>query len=158
MKTSKRWLLGLLLGVFALAGIGLGRAYASGPFFHGFRRHHAPASSPELAEQLARKAEHLMDGVGASSAQRQRMAALVNELSPELFELMNDGRALRTELREALLAKQSERERIESLRARLHAFADRLVDTGMGGLAGVSEILTPAQRRELDERLRRMHQ
>jgi Spy/CpxP family protein refolding chaperone len=157
MKTSRRWLFGALFGLLALAGIGLGRAYASGPFFHGFRRHHAPASSTELAEHLAHKVEYVLDGVDASAAQRKQADALVQRLSPEMFRLMNDGRTLRGELKEALLAEQLDKARIDELRARLDAVADRLVDSGMDALVGMSEILTPAQRQRVKERLGRMH-
>lgn len=157
MKTSRRWLYGALFGLLALAGIGLGRAYASGPFFHGFRRHHAPASSAEVAEHLTHKVEYLLDAVDASAAQRKQADALLQRLSPEMFRLMNDARAARGELKAALLADQLDKARIEELRTRLDALADRLVDTGVDVLAGLSEILTPAQRGQVRQRLERMH-
>jgi len=157
MKISRRWLYGALFGVFALAAIGLGRAYASGPFFHGFHRHHAPASSGELAEHLAHKVEYLLDGVDASAAQRKQADALVQRLSPEMFGLLNDARAVRGELKAALLAEQLDKARIEELRARLDVLADRLVDTSVDTLVGLSEILTPAQRSQVKQRLERMH-
>lgn len=156
MNTSRRWLYGALFGLLALAGIGLGRAYASGPFFHGFRRHHA-ASSTELAEHLAHKAEYLLDAVDASAAQRKQADALVQRLSPEMFRVLNDARAVRGELKDALLAEQLDKARIEELRGRLDVLADRLVDTSVDALSGLSEILTPAQRSQVKQRLERMH-
>lgn len=157
MKSSRRWLYWALPAALAFGVIGLGRAYASGPFCHGFRGHHAPSSSAEVAEHMEDKVEHVMDAVDATAAQRKQADALVQKLAPEMFKLMSDGRALRGELKTALLADKLDKARIDELRTRLDALGDRLVDTGMNGVVGLSEILTPAQRQKVAARLAHMH-
>jgi Spy/CpxP family protein refolding chaperone len=157
MKTSRRWLFWAL--PLALAGglIGFGRAYASGPFCGGFHGHHGASSSAEVAQHLNHKLEHLLDAVDANDAQQKQADALVQKLAPEMFKLMNDGRAVRGELKTELLAEKLDKTRIEALRTRLDTLADRLVDTGMDGVVALAEILTPAQRQKVADRLARMH-
>jgi Spy/CpxP family protein refolding chaperone len=70
---------------------------------------------------------------------------------------MSEGRALRGELKTALLAEKLDKAQIDELRTRLDALGDRLVDTGMDGVVGLSEILTPAQRQKVAARLAHMH-
>jgi outer membrane protein insertion porin family len=86
----------------ALLGVGifgLARANASGPFCHGFRGHHGPASAQEVAEHLDDKLEHLYDEVDATPAQRKQISAETAKLAPEIFALMSEGRELRGQLK-----------------------------------------------------------
>lgn len=155
---GKRWwwlvapvVLGFLVLTFA-------RANAAGPFCGGFHGSHAAARSPaEVEERLSRKIEHLLDAVDASEAQRKQADALVAALAPELFGLMNEGRSLRGELKTALLAEKLDNTRIDALRTRLSELAERLLDTSMDGVVKVSELLTPAQRKQVADKLARMH-
>jgi Spy/CpxP family protein refolding chaperone len=157
MKTSRRWLYWALPAVLAVGLITFGRAYASGPFCRGFHGHHGASSSAEVAEHLEHKVEYVLDAVDANDAQRKQADALVQKLAPEMFKLMGDGHALRAELKSALLAEKLDKARIEVLRTRLDTLADRLVDTGMDGVVSLAEILTPAQRQKVADRLARMH-
>lgn len=156
---SGRWL--WLLVVPAALGAGLftlSHAYAS-PFFGGFRGHRgAPETAGELAERFDHKVEFLMDAVKATDAQRAQADVLVQRLSPELFALMDEGRALRGELKTVLLADQLDKAKIADIEARLSVLTNKLVGTGMNGLSSVAEILTPAQRRLVADKLSRMHQ
>ena len=157
MKTSRRWLYWALPAVLVLGLVTFGRAYASGPFCHGMRGHHGPSSSAEVAEHMDHKVEYLMDAVDANDAQRQQADALVQKLAPETFKLMSEGRALRAELKTALLAEKLDKARLDALRTRLDTLGDRLVDTGMDGVLELAEILTPAQRQKVSDKLARMH-
>jgi len=157
MKTSRRWLFLVVPAVLALGLITLGRARASGPFCRGFHGHHAASSSAEVQEHLTDKVEHVLDAVDASDAQRKQADALAEKLAPTLFTLMGEGRVLRGELKTALLADQLDKARIDALRTRLDTLGDRLVDTSMDGVVALAEILTPAQRQKVGERLAHMH-
>jgi Spy/CpxP family protein refolding chaperone len=155
---TKRWIwyavLPALLGVGVL---GMTRASASGPFC-GFHGHHHAASSPaEVEEHVNDKVEHLLDAVDATDAQRKQAAALSKGLAPELFQLMSEGRSLRGELKSALLADKLDQARIGDLRERLSDLSQRFVETSMDGVAKVSAILTPAQRKQVADKLARMH-
>jgi protein CpxP len=158
MQRSRNWLWLLLVPVALGVGLfGYSRASAAGPFCHGFRAHHAPASAQEVEEHLGDKLEHLLDAVDATDAQRTQISARVKKLAPELFVLMGEGRELRTQLKTALLSDKLDAARIEELRGRLDVLTDKLLDTGMDGLVSVSEVLTPAQRKQVADKLARLH-
>jgi Spy/CpxP family protein refolding chaperone len=133
------------------------RAQASGPFC-GFHGRHAPAASAaEVEEHLNDKLEHLLDAVDATDAQRKQVAGLSTGMSPEVFQLMGEGRSLRGELKTALLADKLDQARITDLRTRLADLSERFVETSMDGVVKVSEVLTPAQRKQVADKLARMH-
>lgn len=157
MKTSRRWLYWAVPAALALGLFSFGRAYASGPFCRGFHGHRGPTSSAEVAEHMEDKVEHVLDAVDATDAQRKQADALVQKVAPEMFSLMSDGRTLRSELKTALLAQKLDKAQIDALRTRLDALGDRLVDTGMDTVVALSEILTPAQRQKVADRLAHMH-
>lgn len=156
MQTRRWWW--LLVPVLVGAGVfGLTRASASGPFC-GFHGRHAPAASAaEVEQHMTDKLEHVLDAVDASAAQRTQVAGVVKGLSPELFQLMSEGRSLRGELKTALLAEKLDQARIAELREQLSDLSQRLIETGMDGVVKVSGILTPAQRAKVADKLARLH-
>jgi Spy/CpxP family protein refolding chaperone len=116
------WLLvpaALVVGLFTFA-----RAGASGPFCHGPHGHAPAQSAAEVEQHMNQKLEHLLDAVDASAAQRSQMAAITKQLSPELFAVMGEGRSLRSDLKNALLADKIDTTRIEALRARLDTVSE----------------------------------
>lgn len=156
MKT-RGWL--WLVIVPAALGAGLftlSRAYAS-PFFGGHGRHRAPVSAAEVEQHFDDKIEHLLDAVDATDAQRAQAELVGKRLAPQIFTLMDEGRALRGELKTALLAEQLDKGQISGIEGKLTLLADKLVDTGMDGLVSVADLLTPAQRRLVADKLARMH-
>ena len=154
---QRRWVWLLLIpAVLGVGAFGYARANASGPFCHGFRGHHAPpASADAVAEHLDGKLEYLFDEVDATEAQRAQISAQAKKLAPEIFVLMSEGRALRGQLKTALLAEKLDQARIDALRGELDALTDKVLDTGLSGLVGVSEVLTPAQRKQIADKLAR---
>jgi Spy/CpxP family protein refolding chaperone len=154
---TKRWLWVVVPVLLGVSVLGLTRASASGPFC-GWHGRHAPAATPaELEQHVSGKLEHLLDAVDASAAQRQQAAALVKASSPELFDLMREGRSLRGELKVALLAEKLDQARIAELREQLSDLSQRLIETGMDGVVKVSGILTPAQRAKVADKLAHLH-
>lgn len=152
--TKRGWLWFLVVPAALGAGLfGLTHAYAS-PFFG---HHRAAASVAEVEEHFDAKLERLLDAVKASDAQRAQADAIGKRLAPQLFTLMSEGRGLRAELKTALLADQLDKARIAQLETRLSVLAEKLVDTGMDGLVSVADLLTPAQRRQVADKLARMH-
>jgi Spy/CpxP family protein refolding chaperone len=143
----------------ALAGLGLlfaGRVYAFGPF-HGGCRHHGAESAEEVRDHLDRRVEHVLDEVDASEAQRAQVDALLDAAAPQLFALMAEGRSLRGEVKQALLADEVDHARIQKAQAALDGLAQRASKLGLGTLAQVADVLTPAQRREVADKLARFH-
>ena len=160
MASSRRklWLLALVPVAIGVGLFGFSRASAAGPFCHGFHGRHAPpASAQEVEEHMEDKLEHLYDAVDATQAQRKQIGAQVKKLAPEIFALMGEGRELRGQLKAALLADKLDQARIDELRGKLDVLTDKLLDTGMDGLVSVSEVLTPAQRKQVADKLARLH-
>ena len=155
---ARRWLWLLLVPATLGAGLfTLSQAHAS-PFFGGFRGHHgAPPTESEVEQRLDGKVEHLLDAVKATDAQRAQADLLVKRLSPQIFALMDEGRALRGELKTALLADKLDRTQIATIESKLSLLTQKLVDTGMDGMVSVADLLTPAQRRQVADKLARMH-
>lgn len=157
MTTSRRWwwvVVPVLLGAGVL---GMARARASGPFC-GLHGHHAPAANAaELETHVNDKLEHLLDAVDATEVQRKQAAALVKGASPELFALMGEGRSLRGELKTALLADKLDTARIGDLKAQLADLSERVVETSMDNVVKLSQLLTPAQRAKIADKLARLH-
>jgi Spy/CpxP family protein refolding chaperone len=150
-RSGKRyWLWGFAL--LALAAVGVGSRVHAGPF-HG----HRAQSAAEMQAFMDGKFEHLLDMVDADDAQRAQVEAIVAAHAPKMFALAQEGRALRQELKTALLADSLDRPRIEASKQELDQLAERMANLGVDGLASVAEVLTPAQRKLVAERLQHMH-
>jgi Spy/CpxP family protein refolding chaperone len=140
----------IVVPMLAVAAIALPRALAWG------RHHHSAPTSPEqLAEKLTFGLDHLLDEIDATDAQRGRAEALVEARAPALFSLMGEGRALRAELKQVMLAEQLDRARLDAVRTKLDAVASKVADTGLDTVFQLAEVLTPAQRKQLADRIAR---
>lgn len=153
-KTRKLMFLAIPLAL-TVGVLGYARANAGGPFGH--HRHHAPATAAELEERMDDKVEHLLDAVSATKEQRAQTDAIVKQLAPRLFTLMDEGRALRGELKTQLLAEKLDKTRIAESQQKLSALADQAVDASMDGLSAIAEVLTPQQRRLVADKLAKFH-
>lgn len=134
----------LLVGAFALP-----RALAWG------RHHGAPNSASELSERMRDKVDFVLDELDATDAQRARADALASERATRMFAMMSEGRALRQQLKQALLADQLDRARVEAARGQLDALVLRFTREGLDGFYALAEILTPEQRKQVADRLAR---
>ena len=134
----------LLVGAFALP-----RALAWG-------HHHPRASSPaELAEHLEDGLDHLLDRVDATDAQRELASAIAERRAPELFAVITQGRAVRQQLKQALLAEQLDPQKLATARAQLNELATRASTIGLDSVYELAQVLTPAQRKQVADKLAR---
>ena len=144
-----RRVLWIVVPVLLVAMLALPKALAWG-------RHHVHAKSPaELTEHLDDKLEYVLDKVDASDAQRAKAHEIAERRAPELFALMSEGREARRALKDTLLAEQLDRARLDAARTRLDALADRATDVGLESVFELAEVLTPAQRKQIADRLAR---
>jgi len=150
--TSKAYyaVAGIALLVAGAVGV-VSRAHA-GPF--GGR--HAQ-SAEEMQVFMEGRIDRMLDLVDADDAQRDKVDAIIAVNAPKMFALAQEGRALRQELKSALLAEKLDRARIEAGKQKLDALAERMANLGVDGLASVAEVLTPAQRKQVAERFQAMH-
>jgi periplasmic protein CpxP/Spy len=117
--------------------------------------HHHLESSLELGEHLEDGLDHLLDKVDATDAQHAQADAIARRRAPELYAVISEGREVRKQLKQALLAEQVDLTRVETVRARLDALTKQASDNGLASLTEVAQLLTPAQRKQVSERLAR---
>jgi len=140
------WIVGPALLIGALA---LPRALAWG-------HHHAKATSPaELTEHLESGLARLLDKVDATDAQRAAADAIAQRRAPELFAVITEGRAVRQQLKQVLLAEQLDKTKLEQARTKLDALASKASNIGLDSVFELSEVLTPAQRKQVADHLSR---
>jgi Spy/CpxP family protein refolding chaperone len=133
----------LLVGAIALP-----RAFA-------WHHHHHVESSVELGEHLDDGLDFLLRKVDATDAQHAQASAIVQKRAPELYAVMSEGREVRKQLKQALLAEQVDAVQVQAVRTRLDALTKQATDIGLASLTEVAQVLTPAQRKQVSERLAR---
>lgn len=133
----------LLVGALALP-----RAMAWG-------HHHHASSAEELADHLEDGLDHLLDRVDATDEQRAKANAIADRRAPELFAVITEGRAVRQELKQALLAEQLDPTKLAAARTRLNELATKASTIGLDSVFELSQVLTPAQRKQVADKLSR---
>ncbi len=142
--------------VAAVAG-----ALALGACSHGGHRgwQDGPASAqmdPERAARFAeRMADRIVSAVDGTPEQRQRIQAIAQATVSDLAPLREQARAARRDGVALLSAATIDRGAIEALRARQIGLADGASKRVAQALADTAEVLTPAQRTKLAERMQR---
>jgi Spy/CpxP family protein refolding chaperone len=153
---GRRWW-GIAALCAALGAIGLGSFARAEAFGHGRWGGHHATTEAELQTMMERRMEHLLDMVDADDEQRAQVEGIVARSAPEWFKVKQEGRALRQEIKDALLKEPVDRARIEAAKQKLDALATRAMDSGIDGLADIAEILTPEQRKQVADKLARFH-
>lgn len=133
------------------------RALAFGGFHRGPFGHHGPESADDVRDHMQDRADFVLDKLKASDAQRAQVQTILDKAAPQMFQLHADGRKVKDEIKSALLADTLDQARLDKARADLDALADRATDLGMDTMVAVSNVLTPAQRKQVAEHLSRFH-
>ena len=140
--------------IVALAG-GLFGAFVTksfsqgfGPPWHGGTM--GPAFSPERADRMVR---HLAVELDANADQQAKLQAIVKSAVDDLAPMREKVLAARQQGRALLTAPAVDRAAIEKLRAEQIATADAFSKRAAQALADAADVLTPEQRRKLDELL-----
>lgn len=138
-----------LITLIGAAGAGAGwKAWA-----HGGWRRGEPLSDAHVERML----QHFYIEIEATEAQKQRLAPIVKNAVKELAPLREKFRAARAQALELLTGERVDPAALESLRAEQIALADDASRRFTRALAEAAQVLTPAQRKELAERLERRH-
>lgn len=147
-RRSRR--LALLFAAAALAiAVPLG-AFAFGGGFH--RAFHHGEVTPEAAlEHLTRMSGRMLDKVDATEEQRVQIQAVVNEIAPQVAELVKRGRATREAYREAFRAEVVDATALDRNKADAVALADDALTLLNDTMVRVSNVLSVEQRMELHE-------
>jgi periplasmic protein CpxP/Spy len=152
-RRAARWLLlATLVLTAALTGAAASRAFSQhywhGPSFMG------PPFDPARAEDRADRAvRHLGIEIDASNEQQDKLRGIVTGLVRDLLPMREKALAARERGRTLLTQPSIDRAAIEALRAEQLALADGASRRLAQALGDAAEVLTPEQRRRLDERL-----
>ena len=149
----KRAAIATLIGGIA-AGIGF-KAFAQGGGCGWHRCGYAagPLDPAAVDEHIDRALKHLYVEIDATEEQKQRLAPIVKQAAKDLLPLRDKARATRKQAVDLLAADTIDRGAIEALRAEKLQLAEQASKRFAQALADVAEVLTPAQRKQLAERM-----
>ena len=126
--------------------------------FAGWRhnRHHSflDMSDTEIKSKLTRMMKHVAIEIDATQEQQDKIITLASNAVKELRPLRDSMRTTGHAMHELLLSDAPDRAAMEKLRVDRLADADRVSKKLMGTVADIAELLSPAQRKLLDERIK----
>jgi len=157
--TPRRALFALLaLGGLATLGTAVAATQAGGADWRAEAQargwHHRAVSVEEAQERVAWGADQALDRVDATDAQREAAHEILADAVPEGFALKADGRALKADLRDALLQPEVSPDAVESIRQDGLDLADRASAQALDVVVELAQLLTVEQRQELDDTAR----
>jgi Spy/CpxP family protein refolding chaperone len=136
-----------------IALIGLFAALPLAAVAHGPMGGPRAASAEEAREHAGRMADRALDRVDATDAQRARIDAILDENVPQMFEIHEDGAALREDGRALFAAKTVDGAKVEALRVQAVALFDEGSKVMAGMMVDIANVLTVEQRQDLAEDL-----
>lgn len=158
-------LIATLVAAAGLTGAAVTSA-VSNPFGHGWhgggfmgRGMHGPMGRmggtfdpARVEERVDRMVRHLAVELDASNEQQDKLRGIVREALKEVLPAREKAVAARRQARELLTRDSIDRAAIEKLRAEQIALADGISKRIAQALGDAAEVLTPDQRKKLDER------
>jgi Spy/CpxP family protein refolding chaperone len=134
-------------------GAGFGPGFGPG-FGHGHGGMMGEAFDPAKAEDRAdRMVRHMAIELEATDAQQDKLRAVVKAAVKDIVPMREKAQSARLRARELLTQPTVDRAEIERFRAEQVAVADTFTKRVSVAVADVAEILTPDQRRKLNDRL-----
>ncbi len=148
-KSRRRWFAGLaaLGGAGALGLLGA-KAQAQGWGRHG-------RSPEDMARRMDRRIARLVDFVGGTPQQRERLVAIATAALTELRPLREQARAARRRGMDLLAAPTIDRPALEQLRMAQMQAGEAASRRLVQAMADAAEVLTPEQRAKAAERMKR---
>ncbi len=127
-----------------------------GSWGHGGPGGHPSLSDAMVLEHARGGVDRLIGRVDGTDAQREALEPIIDQTVAELLAIRAQGKVLKAELHEAMARGDLDRAELEVVRRKGLALADLASAKVFDTLLEVSEVLTPEQRAELTEDLRRM--
>ena len=142
-----------LIGGIA-AGIGF-KAFAQegGCGWHRCGHAAGPLDPAAVDQHLDRALKHLYVEIDATEEQKRRLEPIVKQAVKDLLPLREKAHAARKQAVGLLAADRIDRGAIEALRAEQIQLAEQASKRFTQALADVAEVLTPAQRKQIAERM-----
>jgi Spy/CpxP family protein refolding chaperone len=127
----------------------LSRGFGFGPWHGGFMGPLDPAMIEDRADRMVR---HLAIEIDATAEQQDKLRAVVKAAVKDLVPMREQAQAARRQARELLTRTSIDRAEIEKFRAEQIARADAASRRLAQAIADAAEILTPEQRRIINDR------
>ena len=105
-------------------------------------------------EWVARRVDRMLDGVGASDAQRAQIRQIAQAAAADMTAQRDAGRGLRAQAVQILTAPSVDAAAAESLRQQMLVQHDQGSSRMLKAMLDVANVLTPEQRMKLAERMR----
>ncbi len=146
----------VIAGLASVIGI---KAFASGGHggWHRGGFMGAAIDPAMMDEHLDRMLKHLYVEIDATDAQKQQLAPTVKGAARDLLPLRTQLQDARRQAVELLSRERIDRTALETLRADQLRLAEQASIRFTQALADVADVLTPAQRKQLAERIGRWH-
>lgn len=123
----------------------------------GCHRGHHDGSESEMREHAHDVAELVLEHVDANAEQEARVEQILDPLIPDLVALRPERQALMAELQEVLGAPDVDPVRVEEIRKKALALADRASARGAKALVEAAQVLDQGQRAKLIRHWQRRH-
>jgi len=157
-RRARRWLFVTSIALAAALTGGLASRAVSQHSWHGPGFSGLPFDSTRVEEGADRAVRHLAIEIDASSEQEQKLRAIVKEALKDLLPMRETALAARQRVHVLLTQPTIDRAAIEALRTEHLALADAASKRFAQALGDVAEVLTPEQRRRIDNRLMEFRQ
>ena len=105
-------------------------------------------------EHMGRRIDHMLDGLGASDAQRSQIKQIAAAAATDLRAQREAGRALHERGLQIFAAPNVDAAAAESVRAQIQAQRDQASRRTLQAVLDISKVLTPEQRAKLGERMK----
>lgn len=147
----------LLTGVVAAAAAVGVQAHGGSGAGIGFGWHHGAGHGEDAAAHAERFLQHVYIEIDATDAQKARLEPIFRQAAADLSPLKQRFRDGHTQLHALLGNDTIDRAAVESIRAQQVAMADQASRVLTSAVLDATEVLTPAQRKTLLDRVRRHH-
>ena len=153
-NTKRRWAIAGIGGALAAGLLTLSAFGNGGPGGHGHHGHHRHGMFSEMTPEQASKridkmVNWVLDDVGASAEQKQRVAQIAKEAVQEMMPMRTQHKAARGRAVDLLAEPTIDRAAIEQLRVEEMQLGEAASKRLTKAIADAAEVLTPEQRVKL---------
>ena len=152
-RRPRRWLFVATIALIAgLTGAVASRAVGQ-PYWHGPGFMSGPFDPARVEDGADRMVRHVAIEIDATTEQQDKLRGIVKAAVKDLLPMREKAQSARQRGRVLLTQPSIDRAAIEGLRAEQVALADAASKRLAQALGDVAEVLTPEQRRKIDDRL-----
>lgn len=127
--------------------------FGFGPGWHGMRGHWgAPLDPAQIEDRADRMVRHLAVELDANNEQQDKLRGIMRGMLKDVIPAREKAQAARKQARELLTQTTIDRGAMEKLRTEQIALADSVSKRVVQALGDAAEVLSPEQRRKLNDR------